>query len=72
MLTSPYIDIYSVITATIHSNKLSIPIQISETEERTVKTFGLIDSGAGGKFIDQNYVKKSGFKTHVHALETPI
>ena len=70
MLASPYIDIYSVITATIHSNKLSIPIRISETEERTVETLGLIDSGAGGIFIDQNYVKKSGFK--MHALETPI
>ena len=70
MLASPYINIYSVIMATIHSNKLSIPIRISETKERTVKTFGLINSGAGGKFIDQNYVKKSGFETH--ALETPI
>ena len=56
--------------ATIHLNKLSIPIRISETEKRTVETLGLIDSGAGGKFIDQNYVKKSGFETH--ALETPI
>ena len=55
-LVSPYINIYSVITATIHSNKLSIPIQISETEKRTVETLGLIDSRAGGKFIDQNYV----------------
>ena len=70
MLVSPYIDIYSVITATIHSNKLSIPIRISETEKKTIETLGLIDSGAGGKFIDQNYVKKSGFETHT--LETPI
>ena len=70
MLVSPYIDIYSVITATIHSNKLSIPIWISETEKKTIETLGLIDSGAGGKFIDQNYVKKSGFETHT--LETPI
>ena len=69
-LASPYINIYSVITATIHSNKLSIPIRISETEKKTVETLGLVDSGAGGKFIDQNYVKKIGFKTH--ALETPI
>ena len=56
--------------ATIHSNKLSIPIRIGETEKKTVETLWLIDSGAGGKFIDQNYVKKLGFKTH--ALETPI
>ena len=69
-LVSPYIDIYSVITATIDSNKLSIPIRISETEKETVETLGLIDSGGGGKFIDQNYIKKLGLETH--ALETPI
>ena len=58
-------------TAIIRSNKLSIPIQISDTEEKKiVKTLGLIDSGAGGKFIDQNYVQSAGFKTH--ALETPL
>ena len=65
MLASPYINIYSVITATIHLNKLSIPIRISETEKRTVETLGLIDSGAGGNFIDQNYIKKIGFETHL-------
>ena len=69
-LVSPYIDIYSVITATIDSNKLSIPIRISDTGKETVETLGLIDSGAGGKFIDQNFVKKLGLETH--ALETPI
>ena len=39
----------------INSNKLSIPIQIEDTEERSIKTLGLIDSGAGGKFINHNY-----------------
>ena len=70
MLVSLYINIYSVITATIDSNKLSIPIRISETEKETAETVGLIDSGAGGKFINQNYIKKLGLETH--ALETPI
>ena len=54
----------------IHSNKLSIPIKISGTEEKNVETLGLIDSGAGGKFIDQNYAKKAGFR--MHKLETPL
>ena len=36
----------------INSNKLSIPIQIEDTEERSIDTLGLIDSGAGGKFIE--------------------
>ena len=58
------------LVATVHSNKLSIPIRISETEERTIETFGLINSGAGGKFIHQNYVKKKRFEKHT--LETPI
>ena len=64
MSVSPLLDIYSVSNAVINSNKLSIPIQTEDTEERSVKTLGLIDSGAGGKFIDQNYAKRMGFKTH--------
>ena len=65
MLVSPCINIYSVITATIQSNKLYIPIQISETEKRIVETLGLINSRAGGKFIDQNYAK---MRFEIHAL----
>ena len=30
-------------------------------KNKTIKTLALIDSGAGGKFIDQNYAKESGF-----------
>ena len=68
---SPYIDIYSVITAMISLNKLSIPIQIkTNTEKRTVETLALIDSGARGQFIDQNYVKKGKFE--IHQLPTTI
>ena len=35
-----------------------------------VETLGLIDSRAGGKFIDQNFTRKSGFKTL--KLEEPL
>ena len=70
MSVSPLLDIYYVSTAMINSNKLSIPIQIENTKERSIKTLGLIDSGAGGKFIDQNYAKRMGFKTH--KLEKPL
>ena len=70
MSVSPSLDIYSVSTTMINSNKLSIPIQIEDTEERRIETLRLIDSGAGGKFIDQNYAKKMGFKTH--KLEKPL
>jgi len=42
---------------------MTIPIKISgKTEKENVDTPGLLDSGAGGKFIDQNYTRKSGFK----------
>ena len=67
---SPSLDIYSVTTTVINLNKLSIPIQIEDTEDRGVKTLGLIDSSAGGKFINQNYAKRMGFKTH--KLEKPL
>ena len=59
---SPLLDIYSVTTAMINSNKLSILIRIEGTEERNIETLWLIDSGAGGKFINQNYDKKNGIQ----------
>ena len=62
MSVSPCLNIYNVTTATIHSNKLSIPIKMSDCMVENVETLGLIDSGAGGKFIDQNFTKESGFK----------
>ena len=69
--TSPMIDIFSVTVATIESNSLSIPITIENARENeTVETLALIDSGAGGKFIDQKYVEATGLKTHL--LEKPI
>ena len=52
------------------SNSLSIPIIINCEGKKTVKTLALIGSGAGGKFIDQNYAKKSGFI--LETLEEPL
>jgi len=43
---------------------------ISCAEKETVETLGLIDSGAGGKFIDQNYAKNSGFT--IQKLDEPL
>ena len=63
---SPILDVFSVTPATIKSNSLSILILIENTERnKNVETLGLIDSGAGGEFIDQNYVKSAGFKTQL-------
>jgi hypothetical protein len=51
---SPYLDVYSVTIANISRNSISVPIKIGSNKQ-TVET--LIDSGAGGPFIDQNYAK---------------
>jgi len=68
---SPCLDIFNVSTAKIKSNSLSISIQISgKTEKETVETLALIDSGAGGEFIDQNYAKNSGLE--IQQLEKPL
>ena len=62
-LISPMLNIYSVVTAQIVSKSIQIPILIkSDNERESVETLGLIDSGAGGEFIDQNYAKKSGYQ----------
>ena len=41
-----------------------LPMKISSDEQGEAKIVeGLLDSGASGKFIDQNYVKTIGVKT---------
>jgi hypothetical protein len=71
---SPVLDVFSVNVPQIESNSLSIPISMKQTEtNKTAETFGLIDSGAGGKFIDQkvqNNAKWKGFK--IKTLKEPI
>jgi hypothetical protein len=43
---------------------------MSDSKVENVETLGLIDSGAGGKFVDQNFAKKSGFK--ILKLDHPV
>ena len=53
------------------SKSISIPILIKDDQKKeSVETLALIDSGAGGEFIDQNYAKKSGLK--IQKLEEPL
>jgi hypothetical protein len=54
MSVSPYLDVYSVTIANISRNSISVPINIGLSKQ-TIET--LIDSGAGGLFIDQNFAK---------------
>ena len=50
--------------------KIPVLIESDNGKEKIVETLGLIDSGAGGEFIDQNYAKGSGFK--IQKLEKPL
>ena len=49
---------------------LPISIISEKNKEKIVETKALLDTGAGGKFIDQNFVLAHGIRTH--ALDTPI
>jgi len=70
-MSAPCLDIFNVSTARIESNSLSIPIQISgKTENETIKTLVLINSGAGGELIDQIYARNSGLD--IQQLEKPL
>jgi hypothetical protein len=62
---SPYLDVYSVTIANILRNSISVPINIGSSKQ-TIKT--LIDSGAGGLFIDQNYAKNFD----INYLDKPV
>ena len=70
MSISPSLDIFSVQLATIKSNTLSIPVAIKNKENKTVEIPALINSGAGGIFIDQNYTKNSNLP--IQKLDKPL
>jgi hypothetical protein len=62
---SPYLDVYSVTIANISRNSISVSINICSSKQ-TIET--LIDSGAGGLFIDQNYAKNFD----INYLDEPV
>jgi hypothetical protein len=62
---SPYLDVYSVTIANISQNSISVPINIGSSKQN-VET--LIDSGAGGLFIDQNFAKNF----EINYLDEPV
>jgi hypothetical protein len=65
MSVSPYLDVYSVTIANISQNSISVPINIGSSKQ-TIET--LIDSGAGGLFIDQNFAKNFD----INYLDEPV
>ena len=66
---SPLLNIHAVHTH-INANAILLPIEIKKNEYESVETLALIDSGAGGKFINRKYVEQLGLP--IQALERPI
>ena len=68
----PSITIDHVQVAEIEKNSMTLSIEISgkSLDQKTVKMKALLDTGAGGKFINQNFVQNQKIKTK--NLEHPI
>ena len=68
----PSITIDHVQVAEIGKNMMTLSIEISGEYlgQKTIKTTTLLDTGARGKFIDQNFVRNQKIKTK--DLEHPI
>ena len=62
MPVSPTLDIHSVTVGTITQNTLYVPLS-TVTNSKTIKTQALINCGANGMFIDQNFAQN--FKIHL-------
>ena len=72
MSVPPSITIDHVQVTEIEKNTMILSIEISgeNIDQKTVKTKALLDTGAGGKFINQNFVRNQKIKTK--NLEHPI
>ena len=59
MSAPPSITIDNVQVAKIEKNTMTLSIEISGENigQKTIETKTLLDTGAGGKFIDQNFVQ---------------
>ena len=62
MATSLRIYVNGVFSTEVKSNTMRIPVSCI-TRQKTIETTVLVDSGAGGEFIDIQFVQK-------HALDT--
>jgi hypothetical protein len=70
---SPSISIKHVQVAEIDKDTMNINISISGEslkKEKKVETTALLDTGAGGKFIDHNFVQNQKFE--MKELKYPI
>jgi hypothetical protein len=70
---SPSLSIEHVQVAQIEKNTMTIDILISDEslgQKKIVETTTLLDTGAGGKFINQNFVQNQKIETK--KLKYPI
>ena len=69
---SPCLSIYSTFVARKSNKSLFIPVQLASNQEKNqiVETEGLVDSGAGGVFIDQNFARRK--KLPLKKLDKPL
>ena len=70
MSVSPSLDIY-LVNSLQDKHSLNITISVKHNQNnKNIETLALIDSGAGGTFIDQNHVQKVEYK--LTELKTPV
>ena len=69
MSVSPSLNIHFVLTH-MTVNTISLPILIKKSESKSVETLALVDSGVGGKFINQKYAEQLGLP--IQTLRKPI
>ena len=69
---TPLISILNVLVAEIENKSMQLPIILSceKSGNKNVKTKALLDTGAGGKFINQNFVLRNNIRTY--KLAKPI
>ena len=70
MSISPSLTIHSVTVGLVERNTLFIPIEIRTQKNGKSVEKAMIDSGAGGKFIDQNFARNSRMK--IQNLDEPL
>jgi len=66
------LSIANCLVARVDNNSMNLPMKLSSKRQKEVEIVeeGFLDSGAGGKFIDQNYVRTKGLEKE--ALKEPI
>ena len=56
MSASPMLSIAQCLVARVDHNSMNLPMKISSEKGIEIVEEGFVDSGAGVKFINQNYV----------------